>query len=199
MSSGDILKILSVLVTFFAIVMLYVLEMDYFSNTINSNSLTIRSLLIAALFGGGVGWYFSTFTEVLLEQFQLILSIAVFFAMLGPLAGSLSNRLLAGEDVVEKRCRVIEYKPFSTSIMGIPKNYEFRKEGFALVVRLRGIRERFVYRYNAWPGIEGGDLIGLPFKQGFWGYDVLITDLKLENALKPSDLPQNLYHSDSIR
>ena len=199
MSFGDILKILSVFITFFAIVLLYVFEMDYFSNTIDVNRLVIWSLIISGLIGAALGWLFSTYTNILLYKFQLIVSLGVVCAALGPLLGSLSNRMLAGDEVEEKRVRVMEYKAFSTSIMGVPKNYKFLEEGHALIVEIRGTRDRFVYRYDAWQGIEQGDLIALPFKQGFWGFDLLITELKLEDAVEPSDLPDSLYQSDTTR
>lgn len=171
MKFKDVAIGLAIMGTFFLMIVLYAREIYWINNTVDAVGLIIFTAIALIVISQIILFFFTSKVKGL-ARVQIHIGVAMMMIILSPLVASYSNRMLGGEkEQLEKQAIVQEIRPYSTSIFGIPKEVEFETEGFHLIVNLDGIQKHFKIKTNPFAGSEAGDVISIPFKIGYWGYE----------------------------
>lgn len=158
--------------TFVALMILYVREFGVFSNTIGASRLVAGSIIVALL-GAGVVLYrfwdrFSPWERHLPEFFSII----IFSAAFAPLFGSLINRGL-GKTTYES-FEFLSETPYVATGYGLLMTGKITMYGYYLEARQQGALYRFRYKKQAYyPLTKPGDPIMLPIREGLFGVRVM--------------------------
>ncbi len=155
------------------LIVLYALEFNWFNRTINMPALALGSFILALLIGLGIGHRYAQQEHGLTEKIQIYLFFAGSCGIFGPLAGSLSNRLLsppAGSPTpVEFVDQWSEYASRGGLMKGeVPQGNLYTIE-FYYRQRVRRVISRTPVPN---PGARG-DTIYLLIKPGLWGFEVV--------------------------
>ncbi|MFK7935056.1 MAG: hypothetical protein AB8G22_16210 [Saprospiraceae bacterium] len=174
MSRLEYLKYGSLAIFLLLLIVLYVFEFPYFSNTFGVKKLVVLSLFVGAGLGAVIGYFFRKEAEDLTEQVQLYVFFIILTMIFMPLLGSLSNRLLSFQEVAAEQVEFAEIEPFFTDRFGILKGEKVKPNAF----------HTFFYRFDAlsyirtktniFPDARRGDLININTRKGFWGFDYAV-------------------------
>jgi hypothetical protein len=172
------LKSIFVLAIIGGIILGYIHEVPYFTNTFEIKYLFFRSLLLGVAVGSIVGWVLSKKAEDKSDRapiiiFSLVAGMAVF-----PLLGISSNHIFAKtlplpeKSGFKNSIKVIFQKeePLRTSRFGVAKNTTVTVDAFYLYFAKDGKIDRIRTKTQSFKHIEAGQEIELPIKQGFWGF-----------------------------
>ncbi len=169
---SDFVKIATGLILFVTLLLLYTLELYHFDKILESSSLLMRSALIGAIFGAILAWWISRGYFELIHKFQTFVFCIILSAMLFPLFGSLSNRLLASQPET-KMYEFVKEDAYGTSRFGNIAGQKPQVDGTYVFfikdhqhVRIQSQELRFYDK-------EKGDKIPLKLSKGFWGYDII--------------------------
>ncbi len=153
------------------LIILYVLEFSFFTNTFQVKSLVLRSLLIGAIAGGVVGWRFRENAEDLTERIQLYIFFIIIFAIFSPLFGSLSNRLLSFHAVENQEVEFVEETSFASSPYGFFREEQVKPEGYYIFFYWESRLKKIESKISLFPDHKRGEKVFLPIQKGLWGYD----------------------------
>ena len=164
------LKSIIVVVILAVIILGYVREVPYFSNTFGIWYLFFRSLFIGIFVGGIVGWILSKKTtdksDILpIFAFSIVAGMAIF-----PLIGISSNHFFAKNDPLSIKVLFQKEEPLRTSRFGVAKNTTVAVDAFYLYFAKDGEMNRIRSKTQSFRNLEAGTEIELPTKQGFWGF-----------------------------
>lgn len=155
------------------LIVLYVLEFWWMDNTIEVEGLVINSLVVGTLAGAVLGWWLGRKAEDYYDRFRIVVLCMFLAALFAPLAGSLSNRLLAGP-VEWRELEVVRVEQFAQSRLGFMKGEQVQPDGYYLFAfHGRGL-ERFRFRQLPEPLPHRGQKIRVPVRHGFWGFEVVL-------------------------
>ncbi|MDX2136269.1 MAG: hypothetical protein SFV52_15910 [Saprospiraceae bacterium] len=165
--------LLSVL-ALFGVVVLYVREFDYFSNTIHAGRLVAGALVAGVCLSAGLLLAYR-------ERFQpwekhLPEALLIFFAitLVMPLVFSLLNRSYG--TVQYESFQFLEEKPYYASAYGALKGERIEPSGYFLLVKNdKGGTHRFRYQQQAYfPLSRAGDTISLPMHKGLLRFERMV-------------------------
>jgi len=168
-------RLFSVLLTllFFALILVYVKEFPFFSNTIEVKWLLtgalIAGLLIAVLI---VALSFKKLAPLgrHIPELLFIGSVSLIFS---PLFASLLNRY-PGTDELQS-FEFVSETPFIASRYGILKDEKLKPTGYQLKVRYKGRELSFRYKTQAYfPVTRPGEEILVPVRRGILGFSVVM-------------------------
>ncbi|HHM21469.1 MAG TPA: hypothetical protein ENJ20_05540 [Bacteroidetes bacterium] len=155
------------------LMVLYVKEFDYIGNTIGYRSLVWRSLGVALGVGLYLGWRWQNRGKDRMDGIRIWIASVLFALFFAPLAGSLTNRMLARGGVVYKTFEFIEEHPFASSAYGFLEGEEIAPEGCYLFVFYEGKIRRLKRPACEFGDKVNGDKITLPVRTGLWGYEIV--------------------------
>ncbi len=164
------LKSIFVIAIIGSIILGYVHEVPYFSNTFEIKYLFFRSLLLGVAIGGIVGWFLSKKATDKSDRAPIILFSLVAGMAVFPLLAISSNHILAKTDPLSIKALFQKEEPLRTSRFGIAKNTTVTVDAFYLYFAKDGEIERIRTKSQSFKGMEAGQEIELPIKQGFWGF-----------------------------
>ncbi len=164
------LKSILVVAILGGIILGYVHEVPYFSNTFEIQYLFFRCLLIGIVVGGIFGWVLSKKAidksdRAPIIMFSLVAGMAIF-----PLLGISSNHLLSKTAPLSIKVLFQKETPLRTSRFGIAKNTTVTVDAFYLYFAKDGEMDRIRTKTQSFQHVEAGQEIELPIKQGFWGF-----------------------------
>ena len=164
------LKSILAVAVILGIILGYVREVPYFSNTFEIRFLFFRCALFGILMGILIGWLLSKNAEdksdrLPIMMFSIVGGLAVF-----PLLGISTNHLLAKNDPLSIKIIFKKEEPLRTSRFGIAKNTTLTVDAFYLYFIKEGEAERIRTKTQSFRNVEPGQEIELPIKHGFWGF-----------------------------
>ncbi|MBT8220956.1 MAG: hypothetical protein KJP00_14095 [Bacteroidia bacterium] len=166
---SSITKIIIGFLSFFVIILAYVVEARYFNGYLNFASLLRTGALLGGLIGIGAGIYFWNQSDDDDTKFSLFATSLVLGVVLGPLLISITNRWLNTQDELIE-FEVVDIYPVMKSAFGILKDEEFRADGHELTIE----NEEGQYQIEIGSDLSkyqiDDDSIFLKVKKGFWGY-----------------------------
>ncbi len=172
------LKSIFVLAILGGIILGYVHEVPYFSNTFEIKYLFFRCLLLGVAVGGIIGWILSKKADDKSDRAPIILFSLVAGMAIFPLLGISSNHILAKSTTLPEKSgfknsiKVLFQKeePLRTSRFGIAKNTTLTIDAFYLYFAKDGEIDRIRTKTQSFKHLEAGQEIELPIKHGFWGF-----------------------------
>ncbi|MEM6963762.1 MAG: hypothetical protein AAF573_03285 [Bacteroidota bacterium] len=167
-----VVGIVAILLVFGGIV-LYVIEFRHFSNTFGVKSLILWALLLGAIIGIGLGYYFSKEISDSLERLKIYIFCTVLTTLLMPLLGGLSNRYFSLEKPKTINVELFDQKVFGQSRFGNVEG-QIQKDGYYLFIVKDQKIERLKTKDLVFLDAQKGDTIAIQVKKGFWGYDIFL-------------------------
>ncbi len=164
------LKSIFVLAILGGIILGYVHEVPYFSNTFEIQYLFFRCLLLGVAVGGIIGWILSKKAADKSDRAPIILFSLVAGMAVFPLLGISSNHVFAKTDPLSIKVIFQKEEPLRTSRIGIVKNTTLTIDAFYLYFAKDGEIDRIRTKTQSFQNVEAGQEIELPLKQGFWGF-----------------------------
>ncbi|MBV6653986.1 MAG: hypothetical protein KI786_09545 [Mameliella sp.] len=158
--------------TMLGLVVVYALEFSWFNRTINMPGLAIYSMIGGAMVGLALGHYVSKRESGLTEKIQIYIFFGLSCTIFGPLAGSLSNRLLSSPSKpvpVEFVSQSARYVSRSGPIQGekpVPNLFDiefYYRQKIRKISSLTPINEPQ----------KRGDTVLINLKPGLWGFEVV--------------------------
>ena len=164
------LKSILVVAILLGIILGYVHEVPYFSNTFGILYLFFRFLFVGIAIGGVIGWILiknaaDKSDRVPIMAFSIVAGMAIF-----PLLGISSNHLLAKNDPLSIKVLFQKEEALRTSRFGVAKNTIVTVDAFYLYFLKDGDLNRIRSKTLSFRNLEAGQEIELPVKQGFWGF-----------------------------
>lgn len=152
------------------IVVLYVLEFQWFQNYFNPVKLVIGSLAVGLALGLVLALRFQKKADELDEKMQLWAACLIVPLLFMPLLGSLTNRFFAKQAELEE---VVfwEETSFSKLPYGLLKGEKPKPDGFYIFVVREGEMVRLESKASMYPGALQGDKVKLAVKRGLFGVD----------------------------
>lgn len=155
---------------FFVLVMLYVREIRYITNTDQIWRMIFYPALILIPFSLLLTRILSAGKVSGLPRIQLFVGVGLAVFIFCPLAGSLYNRSACAQEPINHRAKLIDIQAYSTSIFGKPKGIDFEKEGYHLIIEMEEIgRKTYKMKENIFPDNNPGDSVLVPKKRGCLG------------------------------
>ncbi len=156
------------------VIALYVKEFDHFNRTLQGGVLAHNAALtgmgVGMLLGGVLAWRISDADDRLPAFF------APLFAglLLGPLAGSLSNRLCAAPEVISSEVEFHLEEMYYAELYGFLRGGR-TDPGYRSFFYLNNRLYKVQTRQPMFDGKYRGDKVVLPLRHGFWGFDFVPT------------------------
>ena len=151
------------------LIFLYAFEFKYFSNTFTIEKLIVRALLFGLVIGIGLGYYYSKNIKDSTDKLQLYTFFILTSLVLSPLFASLSNRLLSWHEVKNVEVELEQQSTYIGSRFGKLEGQKW--DGYYLIFYKDKKLERIKTRELVFPNARKGDMIIIPIKKGFWGYE----------------------------
>ena len=174
MTRADQIKVVIGISSFFTLIFLYVVEFDYLVNTIHVTKLVFNSFLLGCIAAAFIVWSFAKGMK-LFEVFMLSVGLIVLSAIVMPLFGSLTNRMLGDRDAIKKTYPLLKIEARSEQPFGILDSTSIQMDGHQIVIQLPD-GEESLYLKNHVSFEASDDSIILSVKRGFWGFTYV--DLK---------------------
>lgn len=172
----DLWKVVLSLVLITLLVILYALEIPYFSRVFEIESLIFRGIIVGLIFGGLIGYRLTKSVKDSLDKVKIYL-LMVFIGMLVlPIFFMLTNRLLSPYESQVEQVEFIEMKPFAQyGITQTDLQKGVQPTGFYVFFVRNGQIERTRIDTSMYLDNQRGDQIDLSIYKGLWGYDVIET------------------------
>ncbi len=158
-----------IVAVFIGLIILYVREFPYFSNTLHVGSLVRRAILAAAVLGLlslTAGYATGTLDKADRRLHAFLLLAAMAFA---PLVASFTNRMGAARRPYSVTFDYIGQKAKYIALFGARKGQP--ADTYWLYVRREGRDYMFRTRGTAPMSARTGSRVRLLFRRGLWGYD----------------------------
>ncbi len=156
------------------LIVLYALEFRYFNLLLSPGKLVLWSLILGLLLGILAGIFFSRQVSGKLERAQIIIFISVLTAIFMPLFASLANRWLAYQPLRLESVELEREEPFFADRFGLIEGEQPEPTGYLLFFYRKGRLHRLRYDEAHFPGRQRGELISLPLRRGFLGFDLAV-------------------------
>ena len=167
---------------FFGVIYGYAHETPYFTNTFASHTLFFRGLVLGALVGLGVFFYYKHAANDALERFQLAASFVLLGMLVFPFLAIWTNHLFVKNtpphvsgQTLSAQVVFQREEPIRTGRFGISKGKLPEVDGFYTYFLKDSKIDRVRSKQQLFRGIEVGTAVELPIKQGFWGFDFVET------------------------
>ena len=105
----------------------------------------------------------------LFEKFMLIVGLLVVNAIMMPLVGSLSNRLLSSNKTESKTFELVSFKAKSEQPFGLIDSTMIQTDGFRAIIKVES-EEESLYLSPDLKFDHDKNSITIPIRKGFWGY-----------------------------
>lgn len=174
MTRWEYLKYGSLAIFLLVLIVLYVLEFPYFSNTFGVKKLVVASLVVGGLLGGIIGYFFRKEAEDLTERIQIYVFFIILTMIFMPLIGSLSNRLLSFQAAATEQVEFVQVEPFFTDRFGILKGEKVKPNAFHTFFYRQDCLSYIRTKTNIFSLAQTGDLINITTRKGFWGFDYAV-------------------------
>ena len=158
---------------FLGLIFLYAFEMTHLSNTFEAKGLVIRSLIVGALVGGLLGYFFSKKLTDTLDTFKMYTFFVILSIVFAPLFVSLSNRWLTFSPKEKIEVELETQAAYIKSRFG---NVKSEKDGFFLFFYKDKKLERVKTKRHLFPDSKKGDFVTINLQKGLWGYEVFYED-----------------------
>ena len=158
------------------LVVLYVFEFPYFSNTLQAKNLIISSAIIGILIGIGLGRYFAKSTKDSLERLQVFVFFIFLSALFMPLFGSLSNRLLSYHPIQSEQVELFKREARYVNRFGAIKGEKIEPTDYFTFIIRSGNLERIKSKRSLFEEKKKGDLVEIAIKKGLWGYELFVIE-----------------------
>lgn len=152
-----------------AVLTLYVLEFDHLNRTLDAGRLARRTAWIGAALGTAAGLLLARRAKSSEDRLPFFFGAFLACALLAPLAGSFSNRLMADPQAQEVLVVFHLEEVFYAGVYGFligskpaPRYRSFFYWGKRMY-KVQTRRPMFQGRYR-------GDEVNLPLQKGFWGF-----------------------------
>ena len=136
-----------------------------------------RFAFFGVLVGISLGFYFTQKIPDQLEKIKIFLLLIFLVVVVLPLLGSLSNRLLSFQPVVNETVEFVELKAYAESRFGLTEEdlkNGIQPSGYYLFFVRQDKIERITLKKPLFETTKRSEMIQLPIKQGLWGYDVVV-------------------------
>ena len=151
------------------VIVLYVLEFQWFQNYLSPKKMVIGSLLLGVLIGLLLGFRFQKHGEELVDKIQ-IWSVCLVVSMLPmPLLASLANRLFAERETNETQVAFWDQKANLSNIYGYIKGEPKANLGYYIFVIMDGEIVRLKSMEPRFPNAVQGDRVSVPVRRGLLG------------------------------
>jgi hypothetical protein len=170
------LKSIIAVALFFGVIYGYAHETLYFTNTFGISTLFFRGLVLGALAGLGVFFYYKRNATDVLERFQMATSLMLLGMLVFPFLAIWSNHFFAQETPLSTNV-VFQYEePIRTGRFGISKGKLPEVDGFYTYFLKESKSDRVRSKQQLFRGVALGTEVELPIKHGFWGFDFIETE-----------------------
>ncbi len=153
------------------VVVLYVLEFQWFQNYLDLRPMLLGSLVVGILLGIFLGFRFQKSSDDLAEIMQIWSACVILPLFLMPLFASLANRLFAKQAIEQIQVEFWEEKAYIQSRYGILKGEKLDKTGYFVFVVKDGEILRLQSKTPRFPNAKKGDKVNLPLRKGLFGTD----------------------------
>lgn len=160
-----------------AMIVLYVFEFPYFSNTFGVQRLVFIALIVGIGIGAGIGYFFRKEAEDLTERIQIYVFFIIITMIFMPLLASLSNRLLSFQEVVTEQVTFVETIPFFTDRFGILRGEKVQPNAFNTFFYRENDLCYIRTKTNIYVGATPEQNITIQTREGFWGFDYAIISM----------------------
>jgi hypothetical protein len=167
-------KALLILLAFLGVMFLYVLEFRYLGSTLGADKLVVGSMLAGAVLGAAAAFFFRSRVWSPLERFQLFTGLIILSAVIAPLPGSLTNRLLSWHAPRHETVEFIELSARYVSRFGLEEGDRPEPNQYFLFFNLDGDQYRVPVEESQYSGYSRGDSLQLLLKKGLWGFDIVL-------------------------
>ncbi|GJM36166.1 MAG: hypothetical protein DHS20C18_51670 [Saprospiraceae bacterium] len=168
------IKYLLLSLTLIGLVVLYVLEFNFFHLTFNLPGLIIKGLIVGLVLGIGLAIYYQKQASDLTERVQLYVFFIVLCMIFMPLVVSLSNRLLNFAEPVMLQAEYVDIEPYYSDRFGLTKGEKIKPSGYFLFFYYNNRLKRIRLENPPFQDYARGATIVLPVKKGLWGHAVVI-------------------------
>lgn len=159
---------------FLLLIILYVFEFPYFSNTFEVQKMVIFAMILGAAFGAFLGYRYQYIAKDSVERFQVYTTFVVLSLIFMPLLVSLSNRLLSFQPIRQEQIEVFQVEARLSERFGVLKDDTVQPNSYYIFFIRDGNLERIKTDQVIFANKEKGDMIQLPIKKGLWGYEVVM-------------------------
>lgn len=174
MSRVEYIKYGSLGLFLLAMIVLYVFEFPYFSNTFGVQKLVFISLIIGAIIGIVIGYLLRKDAEDLTERIQYYVFFIILSMIFMPLLASLSNRLFSFQKETTEQVRFVEITPFYADRFGILKNEKVKPNAYHTFFYRENDLCYIRTKSNVYTSAQPGESISIQTREGFWGFDYAI-------------------------
>jgi hypothetical protein len=157
----------------------YSYEIPYFSNTFDMKYLFFRALILGAIVGIGLGWFFSKKMTDASDRVPIFMLCLVGCLVVFPLKASFINHFFAKNDplptssgsAISTKVVFEKEEPLRTSRFGIAKNSVLTADAFYVHFIKDRKMDRIRSKTQNFRTVEKGQEIELPIKKGFFGFE----------------------------
>lgn len=166
------LSIFISVVAIFLVIVLYVLEFQWFQNSFDTKKLVVGSLLMGLAIGGFIGFAMQKYGRDWVDKAQIWMVCLVVPLLLMPLIGSITNRVFANQ---AQETKVVFWgeKAFITSRFGKLEAMSADTTGFYIFIVKDGAIQRLSWPASKFPNAQRGDTIELPVRKGLFGIELV--------------------------
>ena len=157
---------------FFAVILLFVLEIPYFSNTIDANRMVGLSMLIGLVFGSFIGYYFSRNERQWMDRLIITTLFATIISLCSPLLASISNRTLS-KPPASQSMTFIRSEGRIAERYGVFKGQQVPIGHYNLYLLNKDELLHLQSEVNPFEGVSAGEKVEIPIKKGLWGFEVV--------------------------
>lgn len=167
-----------ILGTIFLIILIvfYVKEFQYFSNTFQVKSLVIRSIIAGGIIGALIAFQAAKKYTNAHDKFTMYPFFMILLMVFAPFFGSMTNRVFSFQE--KQNIEVIYHSKsiFAKSRFGFLKGEKITPNGgFLFFIKDQKI-ERVKTNVNYMPDAKEGDRISIVTRKGFWGYEYFLEE-----------------------
>jgi MFS family permease len=158
------------LLALIAIMVFYVKEFNYFNRTLHGGRLALHAALAGLAVGAILGGYLAWRVRSSEDRVPVFFAGLLFCAFFGPLAGSLSNRLLAAPEVEMVSAEFHLEEAYYAELYGFLRGKKKAPAGYRTFFYMDGRLKKIQTRTPMFPDKRRGDTVQVPLQQGLWGF-----------------------------
>ncbi len=154
----------------FGIIILYVLEFQWFQNSFGVQRLVIGALVAGLIVGAMLGLVYQKRGDDLVEKMQIWTACIIVPVLLMPLLASLTNRLFA-EQAKPTEVQFWDEKAYTLNRYGVLKGDKIDTVGYFIFVIKDGEMMRLENETPVFPTAKKGDTVEISIQRGLWGIE----------------------------
>lgn len=157
---------------FFGVVVLYALEIGWINRTLHGSQLVQYGALAGFIAGAPLGAVAAWRAKYAADRPPFFFAVLLGCLMVGPLAGSLSNRLPAADQAITDTIVEVHLEEaFYNTRFGLIKGAKATPSGYRAFFYYKDQLTKVQVAEPLFPGKRRGDEAVLPLKTGFWGFE----------------------------